>query len=590
MTGSDRVVITNGRTVVATISDPLPSLTREDAVSRSAAVPSVRVGPHTASRADKSHTLSPEMMAEAAWRLGWLGLLYAATTILGYYGRRILIGLSTPEGITPRFEDWFGLGSVALGIAMYVVSRRGLLSLPRLLDAGLVFEVLATFCIAMVEFWRPVPSDFQFMFLPIECAWIVSFPLVVPNTPRKILVSSLLAASTGPAAVVIASLANGRGIDRPLAFAAYFLTSTYLCAVAAYAVARIVHRFNVRLTHAREIGSYELIERIGEGGMGEVWRARHRLLARPAAIKLIRADVLGSNVRTRDAIIKRFEREAQDTATLGSTHTIDVYDFGVTEEGDFYYVMELLRGITLERHVQDFGPIEPARLVYLLRQVCHSLSEAHSRGLIHRDIKPANIFVCRLGPDDDFVKVLDFGLVKHFETPIPGTMLTLEGATAGTPAYMAPEVALGKSDVDGRSDIYSLGCVAYYLLTGQPVFSGDTPVATVLAHVQNEPVPPSERSELEVPPALDQLILECLAKDPAGRPATAAEVGERLAATVQADAWTQQNAHAWWELHRLRLLESAPPKAETVSPDDESARAHGRRRLCHPRFERTPPG
>jgi serine/threonine-protein kinase len=529
-------------------------------------------------------------MAEAAWRLGWLGLLYAATTILGYYSRRILIGLSTPEGIAPRFEDWFGIGSIALGIAMYVVSRRGLLSLPRLLDAGLVFEVLATFCIAMIEFWPPIPRDFQFMFLPIECAWIVAFPLIVPNTPRKILVSSLLAASTGPAAVVIASLANRRGIDRPLAFAAYFLTSTYLCAVAAYAVARIVHRVNVRLKHAREIGSYELIERIGEGGMGEVWQARHRLLARPAAIKLIRADVLGSNLRSRETIIKRFEREAQDTAKLGSTHTIDVYDFGITEDGDFYYVMELLRGITFERYVQDFGPIEPARLVYLLRQVCHSLSEAHSHGLIHRDIKPANIFICRLGPDDDFVKVLDFGLVKHLETPIPGTMLTMEGMTAGTPAYMAPELALGKSDVDGRSDIYSLGCVAYYMLTGQPVFSGDTPVATVLAHVQNDPVPPSTRSELEVPPLLDQLILECLAKDPARRPSTAAELGDRLAATVEPGAWTQQIAHAWWELHRLRLLEAAPRTAETVSTDDESARPHERRRLCCPRFEGTPLG
>ena len=576
---------------MSTISDPLPSLTRGDAERASATSGArVRVGPQTASRAEKSHTLSPEIMAEAAWRLGWLGLLYAVTTILGYYGRRVLIGLSTPGGLTPRVEDWFGLASIALGIGMYVVSRRGALSLPRLLDIGLVFEVLATFCIAMIEFWRPVPLDFQFMFLPIECAWIIAFPLVVPNTPRKILVSSLLAASTGPVAIVIASLANGRGIDRPLAVAAYFLTSTYLCAVAAYAVARMVHRFNVRLRHAREIGSYELIERIGEGGMGEVWRARHRLLARPAAIKLIRADVLGSNLRSRDAIIKRFEREARDTATLGSTHTIDVYDFGVTEEGDFYYVMELLRGITLERHVQDFGPIEPARLVYLLRQVCHSLSEAHSRGIIHRDIKPANIFVCRLGPDDDFVKVLDFGLVKHFETPIPGTMLTMEGVTAGTPAYMAPEIALGKSDVDGRSDIYSLGCVAYYMLTGQPVFSGDTPVATVLAHVQNAPVPPRERSELEVPRALDQLILECLAKDPAGRPASAAELGERLVATVPADAWTQQNAHAWWELHRLRLLESSPSTPESVSPKDESAAPRRPRRLCRPRFERTPLG
>ena len=165
--------------------------------------------------------------------------------------------------------------------------------------------------------------------------------------------------------------------------------------------------------------------------------------------------------------MRRFEREAQETAKLGSVHTIDVYDYGLTEDGDFYYVMELLNGISLERYVKQFGPMPPARVVYLLRQVCHSLSEAHDRGLIHRDIKPANIFMCRLGPDDDFVKVLDFGLVKHFGDQAPGTMPTIEELTAGTPAFMAPEIALNDARIDGRADIYALGCVAYYLLTGE---------------------------------------------------------------------------------------------------------------------------
>jgi serine/threonine-protein kinase len=186
--------------------------------------------------------------------------------------------------------------------------------------------------------------------------------------------------------------------------------------------------------------------------------------------------------------------------------------------------------------------------------------------------------------------VLDFGLVKHFETPIPGTMLTMEGLTAGTPAFMAPEIALGKSDVDGRSDIYSLGCVAYYMLTGQPVFSGETPVATVLSHVKDEPVPPSVRSELDVPAALEQLILECLAKDPAARPATAAHLEQRLEATVHGDAWTQQRARAWWELHRVTVLDSAATRAEPVSGDSEAAGTHKPRRLCRPLFDRTPAG
>jgi len=283
--------------------------------------------------------------------------------------------------------------------------------------------------------------------------------------------------------------------------------------------------------------------------------------------------------------VRRFEREAQDTATLGSTHTIDVYDFGIAEDGNFYYVMELLKGLSLERFVKDFGPMEPARVVYLLRQVCHSLNEAHGRGLIHRDIKPANIFVCRLGPDDDFVKVLDFGLVKHFEAPVPGTMLTVEGLTAGTPAYMAPEIAMGSPGVDGRADLYSLGCVAYYLLTGQPVFSGDTAVATVLAHVKDEPIPPSARSEFQVPFALDRLILDCLAKDPASRPATAAVLGQRLAAAVPDEIWTPEAAHAWWELHHVSLFESAAAGEKCESGEDVADAAEPRR--CWPQLDRS---
>src|SRR5262249_48036333 len=381
-----------------------------------------------------------------------------------------------------------------------------------------------------------------------------------------------------PAAIVISAAAAGSEIVTPVTVASYLL-SDYWSALAAYAVARVLHGFNVRLKHAREIGSYELIERIGEGGMGEVWDARHRLLARPAALKLIRKDVLGSSQRARDAITFRFEREARDTARLGSTHTIDIYDFGVTEAGDFYYVMELLDGISFERYVQLFGPMEPARAVHLISQVCHSLGEAHALGLVHRDIKPGNIFMCRLGPDYDFVKVLDFGLVKHLDTRA-GQMLTVEGTTAGPPPYMAPEVALGRTDADGRADLYSLGCVAYFLLTGQPVFSGDSAVATALAHVNEQPVPPSARSEFQIPLELDAVIIECLTKNPAARPASAADLACRLAATVPPDAWTSHAARAWWELHKLSLprIGDAP-----LAPARSSAR-----HACWPRLDQRP--
>jgi serine/threonine-protein kinase len=313
-----------------------------------------------------------------------------------------------------------------------------------------------------------------------------------------------------------------------------------------------------------------------------VWRAKHRLLARPAAIKLIRTEVLGSSQRIRDAMVRRFEREAQDTAMLGSPHTIDVYDFGVDEEGDFYYVMEVLDGISLERFVQVFGPMESGRAVYLLRQICHSLGEAHSCGLIHRDVKPANIFMCRLGLDDDFVKVLDFGLVKHVNRP-RGTMLTMDGSTAGTPAYMAPEIALGLQGIDGRADIYSLGCVAYFLLTGQAVFAADTAIATALAHVNDEPIPPSMRSEFEIPSALEALILQCLDKNPAERPTSAVEVAARLTASVPQNAWTADAAHAWWELHggSFTASSAAPPAEDNLNPPSSARR-------FWPRLDRKP--
>jgi len=525
-------------------------------------------------------------MAEASWRLGWIGLLYAGTGLVGHFGRRGLLALIGSLPFEFHVRDLFSVAAIAMGVAVFGISRRGLLSPRRMLDLGQVFLVAGALGIAAVEFGGGVPATLggSFMLVPAECIWIVAFPLVVPNTPLTVLVSSLLAASTAPVSLMVSAAVSGVPVEQPTAIATYFLTSTYLCAVAAYLVAGIVHRTNTRLRHAREIGSYELMDRIGEGGMGEVWQAKHRLLARPAAIKLIRGDVLGTNQRTRDAIVRRFEREAQDTAALGSTHTIEVYDFGVTEEGDFYYVMELLDGMSFERVIHEFGPMEPARVVYLLRQVCHSLGEAHGRGLIHRDIKPANLFMCRLGPDDDFVKVLDFGLVKHFEAAPPGTMLTMQGITAGTPGYMAPEIALGSAGVDGRADLYSLACVAYFMLTGQPVFSGDTPVATVLAHVQEPPLPPSARSEFPVPAALDALILECLSKDPMGRPETAGVLAQRLAAAVPAAEWTAERARAWWELHRVS--KPAAPAAPSTAPAGEAVPTPVPRARCWPRLDR----
>jgi serine/threonine-protein kinase len=451
--------------------------------------------------------------------------------------------------------------------------------LARLLDLGLVFYVAGAFGIATTrEPGLPSTPAALFGFLPAECLWIVIYPLVVATPPKQMLVASILAAATGPAAFALSAAVSETAIDRADLL---FFFSNGMCAAVAYTVSRIVHGVSMRLKQAREIGSYALVEKIGEGGMGEVWRAKHRLLARPAAIKLIRADALGGGGRAREAALQRFEREAQDTATLGSVHTVNLYDFGVTEEGNFYYVMELLDGISLEQFVKTFGPMEPARAVYVLRQACHSLAEAHARGLIHRDIKPANIFLCRLGPDDDFVKVLDFGLVKHAETADTVPQLTMDGVITGTPAFLPPEIAMGQATFDERADIYALGCVAYYLVTGELVFARDTAMAMALAHLNEIPTPPRERSELPIPPVLDALILQCLAKNPAERPTSAAELANRLAATVSPDAWTADNAHGWWQLHWGSTIvprSTAPPANAAAEQDTQ--------RRCWPRLER----
>ena len=307
---------------------------------------------------------------------------------------------------------------------------------------------------------------------------------------------------------------------------------------------------------ARKVGSYELEERLGQGGMGEVWRARHHLLARRAAIKLVRPEALGSDLQTRRVALLRFEREAQATASLRSPHTIDLYDFGISDTGAFYYVMELLVGRDMQTLVRDFGQLPPDRALYLLEQVCESLAEAHASGLVHRDIKPSNIYVCREGLQFDFVKVLDFGLARERRPDaVHLTRHTSERIT-GTPAYMAPEVILGATEVDPRVDIYALGCVAYFLLTGQLVFEGTTPMKTLLKHVEEAPVPPSQRTEVAVPPVLDALILRCLEKDPERRPKDAQAVLHLVRECRIGRRWDDDRAREWWEMHLPEL--SAP--------------------------------
>jgi serine/threonine protein kinase len=306
----------------------------------------------------------------------------------------------------------------------------------------------------------------------------------------------------------------------------------------------------VAYTGARgqKVGAYTLLELIGGGGMGEVWLARHELLGRLAAVKLIRPEGALA-VSGAEEARKRFEREARATSALRSPHTIAIYDFGFTDKRTFYYAMELLEGFSLDVLVEKFGEVPPGRTIHLLRGACESLTEAHERGLIHRDIKPANIFTCAMGMARDFVKVLDFGLVKQVVTD-GATSLTTEGAIPGSPAFLPPEAA--KGDMTPKADVYALGCVAYWLLTANYVFSGVTALEMMVGHVHVQPTPPSERTHQTIPEDLEKLVLDCLKKEPAGRP-TMKEVGERLASCAGKAPWSTSDAEAWWIAHREQL-------------------------------------
>ncbi len=391
-----------------------------------------------------------------------------------------------------------------------------------------------------------------FLGLSWVAVWVVLFTIVVPTSPRRAVLAALASVSAVPVVigVVVASGAASSPVS-PLHFF-FGLVFPYLLVVAmAYVGARVVYQLGTEVKRARELGSYRLEKKLGEGGMGEVWQARHRMLARPAAIKLIRPSTTGkTGPEVSQEAVRRFEREAQVIARLRSPHTVDLFDFGIAADGAFYYVMELLEGLDVDRLLRRFGPTPPGRAIHLLRQVCHSLSEAQSCGLVHRDIKPANIFVCQYGEEYDFVKVLDFGIVGAVHTPDDSnTVQTRENDLKGTPAFMAPEQAMGRP-VDGRADIYATGCVAYWLLTGQYVFTADNAMGLLLQHAQTSPVPPSARTELSIPPALDDLVLACLAKDPAHRPQSARELSLRLAELEARHPWSQELAREWWTLHK----------------------------------------
>jgi eukaryotic-like serine/threonine-protein kinase len=490
---------------------------------------------------------------QSAGRLRVLALLYAVV----FFMAGIFPALVFP-GDRARFLGSFlqwGPGVIGIVVALLVaaVIQSARLPLPTVMNLGLTFEIASSYAIAAAEFADPMGLEMHAGMLGLSwvAVWVVLFTVVVPTAPRRALLAALASVSSVPITIglMIASGTTSFRLDPAPFF--FGLVFPYLLVVGmAYVGARVVYHLGTEVKRARELGSYLLEEKLGEGGMGEVWRARHRMLARPAAIKLIRPSVAGNaHAGVSAEAVRRFEREAQVIARLRSPHTVELFDFGMAADGAFYYVMELLDGLDADSLLRRFGPTPPERAIYLLRQVCHSLSEAQSCGLVHRDIKPANIFLCRYGEEYDFVKVLDFGIVGAVRDSVdPSPVHTGENAVHGTPAFMAPEQAMG-TDLDGRADIYATGCVAYWLLTGQFVFTAETPMGLLLKHAQTPPTPPSARMDRPIPPALDDLVLSCLAKDPANRPQSARELSLRLADVEGASAWTQDRAREWWATH-----------------------------------------
>jgi serine/threonine-protein kinase len=347
------------------------------------------------------------------------------------------------------------------------------------------------------------------------------------------------------------------------------LASPYLAALLAQRISQVVYRLSEGIVKAREVGSYHLVEQLGVGGMAEVWRANHRMLARPAAVKLIRPKVLIEHgPKDSERLLRLFAREARATASLSSPHTIQVFDFGVTREGAFYYVMELLNGLDLKTLVERFGPQPAERVARLLIQACHSLQEAHAENFVHRDVKPANIFACHLGGEYDFVKVLDFGLV--LDRHPTAEELEDEQRFVGTPAVMAPEMVRFHAPVDARADLYALGCVGYWLLTGKRVFDAGTRHDLLVMHAHQKPLPPSKRIDAPIHPGLEAVIMSCLEKNPNKRPQTARELADALGALSFEHPWTAERAALWWRKNRPEPEKPAPPSLPPQSIEKQT--------------------
>ena len=536
-----------------------------------------RIAPHlsTPAIAGDLRSLPTEILEQTCRRVGlasavfagiWTWVLVMNTVVMESVGA--VRGDVDPSLVVMEYV--LTIAGIAFAVLMVFVAR-ALHHRPALLiDIGLGYAVLNALLIAVFN-WLIIPPEwYPTAGVSFICIVILVYPAIAPAGPWRTLAAACLAATMDPIMYGV-SIARGTVYDMASFELLWTFAPNYLCAVLAVVPATVIRGLGKRVSRERELGSYQVGDLIGHGGMGDVYRATHRLLARPAAIKLIRPEALGAEGPDRaQHVIERFRREARAAASLKCPHPIELYDFGTADDGTFYYVMELLNGLDLRELVSRYGPLGAPRTVHLLKQACLSLAEAHDRGLIHRDIKPSNMVACRMGVAVDYMKVLDFGLVKSASDGESSARdLTSPDVTTGTPAYMAPEIAVGDRPVDHRADIYALGCVAFWMLTGRDVFEGATPIAVLTQHVRDDPPAPSSLSETSIPVELDQVVLDCLAKDPADRPASALDLLARLNC-LTVDPWGTEAARDWWQLHLPERMttgwETAP--VERIAADE----------------------
>ena len=445
---------------------------------------------------------------------------------------------------------------VALG--GWLLTRRGEWSLRSLVTFDLGITLLSLVGYGLMSITSPGEhaARVDLVMALVSIVLLMFRAVVVPGSPSY--TGTVSALGMLPAIGVTHYIAveyAGRAALPPAPLADLFaLIWTVAVVVMTTLISRTVYHLRARVREAQRLGQYLLGEKIGEGGMGAVYRAHHALLRRPTALKLILPERVGKQA------LARFEREVQLTALLTHPNTVSIFDYGHTPDGIFYYAMEYLDGVDLEQLVKDFGPLPPERVVHVLVQVAGALAEAHEVGLVHRDVKPANIILCQRGRLYDTAKIVDFGLVKDLrKLGEPG--LSQVDSVIGTPLYLAPEALISPDKVDARADIYALGAVAYYLLTGTPVFAGTTAMEVCAQHLHNAPESPSLRVGRHFPERLEHLLLQCLAKKPEERPQSAAELGEH-GAELGVGPWTQAQARAWWREYGDKIV---PRRAQRSS-------------------------